>query len=184
MTRSSSLSFAEHIAALGSTLELWWFQRIVDFDSSDQIEALKSAFGAWRKMRGRASPDDVPDGRSLADFQFEDLDLGKALLALLIASSLGGLLVTRARRRTGRALPWGYTRALVLLRRRGLVRGPSDTARQFAARVSQATSATCASAFGAITEAYLAERFGARLDLQGSEAELEQLKQALESARS
>ncbi len=177
----SDMSFTEHLAALGSTVELWWFQRVVDFDSSDQIAALKSAFAAWRKLRDPAEKSDPSAPGGLSKFSLEDMDLGKALLALVLAGGLVGFLVQRShQRRGGRALPESYARALALLKRRGLVRKPSDTARDFAARVGVETTTDAGSAFSRITESYLAERFGTRTQaVEDAPPELQQLKQAL-----
>ena len=55
-------------AELGSALELWWYQRVVGFDRSDQIHALKRAWLAWQ------SADEQPPGSAAR---------GAALLARL-----------------------------------------------------------------------------------------------------
>ena len=67
-------------------------------------------------------------------------------------------------RRSGGAtpLPPAYARALRLLARRGLSRSPSATARDFAAEVEARQPGPVATAFRAVTESYLAERFGER----------------------
>lgn len=156
-----SLSLMEHVAAIGSTLELWWFQRIVDFDSSDQVSALRSTFAAWRKFRHPAEATDRDRQDLLADFRIEDAALSKAIAGGALALALGGVLVVRSRRRRGlRTLPEMYGRALALLAREGVVRAKSETARGFAVEVATATSPDAADAFSVITEAYLAERFG------------------------
>ena len=176
----TSLSFSEHLAALGSTIELWWFERIVDFDSSDQIQALKSALAAWAELRSKGEERGHKEKGGFADFRLEDLDLGKAVLAACLATGLLGLLLQRSRLRRFRgAMPESYARALVLLKRKGLVRAPSHTARAFAEKVEQATPPIAGHAFHAITEAYLAERFGARPAAIGTTPELETLRQAL-----
>jgi hypothetical protein len=49
-----------------------------------------------------------------------------------------------------------------MLARRGLLRGPSTPARDFASLVRTRVPGPAADAFDALTESYLAERFGAR----------------------
>ncbi len=160
---AGSWSIAEHLAALGSTIELWWFQRVVDFDSSDQIRTLQSALGAWRRLRGTSEEERGRPQGMLSRWRVEDALLGKSLLGVGVAVALAVLLLAnRHRRRRALPLPRSYARALALLARRGLRRPASHTARQFAAEVTDATTARAAAAFDALTEAYLAERFGAR----------------------
>jgi transglutaminase-like putative cysteine protease len=180
----SSSSFADHLAALTSTIELWWFQRVVDFDSSDQIEALRNSLAAWRKLR---TPDET-DARSrrgaFAFLRLVESPLTRALVAGGVALALAALLAHSARKRRGlRALPAHYARALALLSRRGFVRGPGRTARGFAADV-RAAAPSAGTAFGAITEAYLAERFGSRRPDAGIEGQLVRLRTALAIRRS
>ena len=64
--------------------------------------------------------------------------------------------------RNASQLPAAYAKALRLLARRGLRRGPATTARDFAARVRAVQTRAVAAAFDTLTEAYLAERFGGR----------------------
>ena len=178
-----ALSFMEHLAALGSTIELWWFQRIVDFDSSDQIAALKSAFAAWREFRQPSEGQDRDRKDLLADFHIQDSALGKAIIGSVAAVALGSVLLVRSRRRRGsRSLPESYGRALALLAREGLERSKSETARTFAAAVEASTSQDAARAFGVITEAYLAERFGSAVRTDVS-PQLDSLQAALREGR-
>jgi hypothetical protein len=55
-----------------------------------------------------------------------------------------------------------YRRALRLLARRGLLRPSATTARGFVALVRASLPEAASEAFARLTEAYLAERFGAR----------------------
>ncbi|MCZ6785265.1 MAG: DUF3488 and transglutaminase-like domain-containing protein [Proteobacteria bacterium] len=174
---ATALSLAEQLAELRSVLELWWFQRVVDFDSSDQIRALKSAWGAWRAFRStdeerkvNLSLDSDVDW-SPADLPWLPLGLGAAALGLLLE-----LRRRRARRRR-RALPPSYARALRLLARRGLRREPVSTARAFAARAAADLPPAAAGAFSRLTESYLAERFG-RAPASAGEAELRILRES------
>ena len=160
-------SFSEQMRQLASALELWWFQRVVGFDRSDQIRALKRAWLAWRAARekqaerGAASPHDSSLPRSTRP------DLGTALQPLLPWLALTGFALARhawRRRRSGDPTqpPAANAKALRLLARRGLRRGPATTAREFAARVGTQQPGAVAAAFDTLTEAYLAERFGGR----------------------
>jgi transglutaminase-like putative cysteine protease len=162
-----SLSLAARAAQLASAVELWWFQRVVDYDSADQIGALRAL---WRRFapdhEGRltdpaASPRDSDHARPA--FGLGDLrSLDPRLLAALAA--LAGLLFVartlRARRAPGEPIPEVYRRAQRILARRGIERAPNVSARDFARSVAERLAEPGARAFREITEAYLAERFG------------------------
>jgi transglutaminase-like putative cysteine protease len=158
-----ALSLGERTRQLASALELWWFQRVVGFDRADQIHALKRAWLAWRETRenlARAEPS-TDRARSTPGGWQEPLRRAGPWLAggLLLA-----LLVCWRRRESGgdHTLPPEYRSGLRLLARRGLVRSPTDTARDFARRVQDSESTAAAVAFDTLTESYLAERFGSR----------------------
>jgi hypothetical protein len=155
-----ALSFSERVRQLASTVELWWFQRVVGFDRADQIHALKRAWLAWQAARQgeRTASADAHAPRRSPEWHEA---LGRAApwgaVALLAALGLGW----RRRRSLGPGkLPADYARALRLLARRGLVRDPATTARAFAQTVSAQQPPAVATPFEALTEAYLAERFG------------------------
>ena len=57
-------------------------------------------------------------------------------------------------------MPRFYEEALRLLGRKGLVRDPATTARAFASLAGAELSPAAARSFAALTESYLAERFG------------------------
>ena len=59
-------------------------------------------------------------------------------------------------------MPAAYREALRLLRRRGLVRAPQTTAREFARQVRAEQPDAVGVPFAALTEAYLVARFGGR----------------------
>jgi transglutaminase-like putative cysteine protease len=158
-----ALSFSERMRELASTVELWWFQRVVGFDRADQIRALKRAWLAWRGAREprTASAARRGPGSGTAAYLGGTLPemppwLGATLVALL--------LVAWRRHRLGQRspVPAAYREALRLLRRRGLVRAPQTTAREFARRVRAEQPDTVAVPFAALTEAYLVARFGGR----------------------
>jgi protein-glutamine gamma-glutamyltransferase len=169
------LSFSDRIADVASALELWWFQRVVGFDRSDQIAVLKRAWLAWH---GRKSESDPPHAAPAfawrAALDRRDWVIGIGAGAALCAA--GAALWQRRRGRAGEAHP-SYARALRLLARRGLVRADGATARSFAREVGAALPLGAGAAFAELTEAYLCERFGAR-DRQGAAA-LERFESAL-----
>ena len=157
---------------LASALELWWFQRVVDFDRTDQARALRAGWLAWR--RWSSAPRETP-ARPAAPQAWRIVDpravaVAAGLLAALLAAA-------RLRGRRRRRLPAAYARALRILARRGLVRGPAVPARGFAALVAERLPAA-GRAFSALTEAYLAERFGGR-PAAGAEAALRALRDSL-----
>lgn len=179
----SELSFLEHLAALGSTMELWWFQRVVDFDSSDQIQALRSAFAMIQKWRGAER--EATDGTGETNrFDVEDWLGGKTLVGTVLATALLTTFITvRRQRKKGTAIPETYAKALALLRRRGLRRAPEQTAREFAEEVGAAASPAASRAFDRLTEAYLAERFGAHLESPDATHQLAALGRELRAAK-
>jgi len=156
-------SLRERLRDLASAIELWWFQRVVGFDRSDQMGALKRAWLAW-KDRNPDSPrhraDDGPGG-SRAWREVLDQRGVLAWIAAAGAAALGLGLAWRRGLRGGAPDPHrAYARGLRLLRRRGLVRERGATARRFARESGAALPDGAARAFERLTEAYLAERFG------------------------
>jgi len=147
--------FRRHAASTASELRL-------SGDSSDQIAALKSAFGAWKKLRSPSEDEGASPARKrfLADFSLDDSLLDRAIAVGCALSALAGLVFMRTRRRREQGLPPSYTKALAILAREGLVRAPSETARHFAAQVAATTPREATNAFRAITGSYLAQRFG------------------------
>jgi transglutaminase-like putative cysteine protease len=179
-----ALSWGERLAELGSVMELWWFQRVVDFDSSDQVQALRAAWSAWHQVKraSRTRRIHLPLGSGI------DWDLGevpwRALAALVgaLAAGLGLWRWRRARRNADRGLPPAYARALRLLARRGLYREPAATARDFAARALPLLPPAGGRAFVRLTESYLAARFGGCTAAGTPEADLETLRNDLKHA--
>ena len=152
------LSFDERVREFASAMELWWFQRVVGFDRSDQIHAMKRAWSGWvgsRRTRDELARVDEPAiWKGLGNAPWRE----GTVLALCIAGSLGALWWLRPKtHRNG--LPIAYSDSLELLARHGLRRAPTTTARHFAA-VVHAAHPTAGPAFAAITESYLGERFG------------------------
>jgi transglutaminase-like putative cysteine protease len=175
-----ALSFADRLRDLGSAIELWWFQRVVGFDRADQLKALKSAWLAWHGTRAtarRARESARPAGDR---WGFDGtVPWREGVVVLLCGGALLGVAwqITR-RRRTQPEIPASYARALRLLARRGLVRDGSATARAFAARAAGSLHPAAARAFAALTESYLAERFGGHAG-HDEVAQLKALREAL-----
>jgi protein-glutamine gamma-glutamyltransferase len=155
-----ALSFRDRVMDLASAIELWWYQRVVGFDRSDQIDALKRAWLAWH---GRSSESDAP-GSAPALAWRAALDRREWVVGVSAGAALAAAAAWLWRRRAGRirAAHPCYASALRLLARRGLVRAQGVTARAFAREVGAALPARAAAAFAELTEAYLCERFGAR----------------------
>jgi hypothetical protein len=177
------LSMAERMRELGSALELWWFQRVVGFDRSDQIGALKAAWLAWKGQsseagRARTRRQDAPA------VPHARLPRG-AIPWTLLASAAGVVVLAMVwqRRKQGDALPRAYGDALRTLARHGHVRTPSDTARGFALEVAPQLPAPAGTALHELTDAYLAARFGGRPEVDGRVA-LNRLRDAMRAAGS
>ena len=157
----TAMSLGERLSELRSAAELWWFQRVIDFDSSDQIQAMKAIWGAYRGARAAATGGAVELRRSPGSGFARDLpwrDIG------LVGLAVGLAIFAWRRRSAGQTQPLDriYATALRLLAKRGLHRSPSTTAREFAREIGSSVSAPAARAFGTITETYLATRFGGR----------------------
>lgn len=161
---AEALTAWERLGQVGSAIELWWFQRVVDFDSADQIGALR---GVWKRLRSeREAPADA-DPEAAEPWSFENPFAGvdPVVVFALVACALGGVALWRREAGApGAALPEAYRRALRQLARVGLVRDPTTPARGFAAEVAQRLPREGAHAFREITEGYLAARFGGRAE--------------------
>ena len=163
----TALSLAERAAQLASAVELWWFQRVVDYDSADQIGALRALWRRFAPEREGQPADPLASqpeaGRDPRAFGLGDLGGLDPRLLIALAALAGLLLLVRARRArrgTPDPIPVVYRRAQRILARRGIERAPNVSAWDFARRVAERLPEPGARAFAEITEAYLAERFG------------------------
>ncbi|HEX9815183.1 MAG TPA: DUF3488 and transglutaminase-like domain-containing protein [Myxococcota bacterium] len=154
-----ALAFDERVRQFASAMEHWWFQRIVGFDRSDQMSALRRGWLAWRDFSNSsgssgAAPRPKRDAFALEAAWRDPVLAGVGLIALVF-------LLWRVRAsRTRTALPEYYGHALRALSRRGLTREPAHGARDFARASSEALPGQAAAAFSRLTESYLSERFG------------------------
>ncbi len=171
------LSFFARLGQIGSAVELWWFQRVVDFDSVDQIGVLQSLWRSWTRDR-KPSADESNRGGVIGrrpDPGLRGLARPRTVVPLLLGLGLGLAAWRRLRATPARGLPSEYRVALRILGRHGLVRSATTTARDFVLAVRPRLPAAGARAFAEITEAYLASRFGGKRcpDLGTRLAELE-----------
>ncbi len=156
-------SLASRFAELASTVELWWYQRVVDFDTSDQVAVIRSTWLAWRALRDTTSEVTAVEVKRDENGALTiDASIEAIVFAGLVVTLVYVVLNVRRPKRTRADVPRVYGRALALLARRGLSRGCSTTARDFAREVAGRLPNENARAFEAITDAYLAERFGRR----------------------
>jgi transglutaminase-like putative cysteine protease len=177
---TAPVSFDEQIRELASAVELWWFQRVVGFDRSDQIHALKRAWLAWKGARPgndrkRATGTIATRWKGLGDAPWRE-----GVVLVLCAGAAGAMLWRLRPDARHRGVPAAYAGALRLLERRGLRRDASATARDFTACVRVAVPAA-GPVFEALTETYLAERFGKRTDPSAA-LQLEELRERLREA--
>ncbi|HEU4427268.1 MAG TPA: DUF3488 and transglutaminase-like domain-containing protein [Myxococcota bacterium] len=186
LASSAALREMSGISDLASALELWWFRNVVDFDRGTQARALRDLWMRWNRWRA-AQRGDAPS-RALADRSPDDANDGDGLpwrwIALAGALAFGLAHVLRRGRAGARSgeLPRDYARALRLLRRRGLARAPATSARAFAGEVAARIPESGAAAFRALTEAYLAERFGGAA-ARSCASEVAQLRASLRASR-
>lgn len=168
-----ALGFGERLEELRSAFELWWFQRVVNFDRADQARTLRAAWDAWHRTplaaRGHGPRRGLPALGGL---------LRPVAGGALAAACLAVLAWAWRRHRARPALPRDYAAALRLLARRGLVRDAALPARDFARRAAASLPEPAARAFAALTERYLAERFGGESAPAGA-AELRLLRDSL-----
>ncbi len=159
------VSLWAQLGQFGSALELWWFQRVVDFDSVDQIGALRGLWLSWTRTRS-TGPSSSSDLAKTQDSNWAgsvaDRDSIFVLLGCLSALAVGGVLWRHRRDGAESAVPRSYRQALGLLARRGLVRSETASARDFAHCVVERLPGAGGDAFDEITDRYLAERFGRR----------------------
>jgi transglutaminase-like putative cysteine protease len=156
-----AIAFDERIRQFASAMEYWWFQRVVGFDRSDQMSALKRGWLAWRGLTSSTGPAAGAPRAKREAFAF-NAGWRKPALAALGLAALGFLLWRMRAVRSQTAVPNYYHRALRALSHRRLIREPAVSARDFARAASQSLPIQAATAFSRLTESYLAERFGGR----------------------
>lgn len=172
------------LSDLASAIELWWFGNIVDFDRGHQARALRELWMRWNRWRSdqRAAGATAPEISRAPDAD-DGAQIPWGWLALAGAGALAAFRARKLRlRRAGAELPRSYARALRLLRKRGLSRAPATSARAFASEVAARVAPESARAFDALTEAYLAERFGGTRAAH-AERKLARLRESLRSER-
>lgn len=164
--RADAIGLLAQLRGLGSALEHWWFQHVVEFDRSHQMRALRDAWMAWRAWRQeRRAPPAPTAARPAGEGTGGDARaLLPAALALLAAAGLAAAWWRwRRPRLRGVRVPAFYGEALRLLEKhRGLVRAPAVPAREFARTASRHVPPAAAAALWTLTEDYLAARFGGR----------------------
>jgi transglutaminase-like putative cysteine protease len=179
---SASLSLSERAAEFASALELWWYQRVVGFDRSDQISALRRGWLAWQGSDAEEAPAERDPARAWSGIGPSVSGWMQPLLLLAVLVGVG-MLVRRWRRPSARSgVPRTYLAALRALSRRGLVREAGTTARAFAQRVTSERPGAAALAFATLTESYLQERFGGLPPRAGVD-ELRELRRSLRRSR-
>jgi transglutaminase-like putative cysteine protease len=176
-----ALAAHDRFAELQSALEFWWFRNVIDFDRSRQAAALRGLWQAWREWRdpqGSAAPRET-EKREQKPGDLPAPPLAWLALPLAAFFAIQAWRQRRARR-TAEPVPHYYVKALRLVARRGGARRASgDTARDFARRAAEELAAEPAAAFAALTELYLAERFGGRPAAEAGPAALVRLRDSL-----
>ena len=176
-----AIAFDERIRQLASAMEHWWFQRIVGFDRSDQMSALRRGWLAWRDFSNSPGPAaGIPRSKRGA-FAFQ-AGWRKPVLATVGLVALAFLLWRVRTARSQIAVPDYYGHALRALSRRGLTREPAAGARDFARTSGKVLPVQAAAAFSRLTESYLTERFGGRPAADPA-VDLRDLRQALRSSK-
>ena len=176
---AQALSARDRLAALQSALEFWWFRNVIDFDRSRQAAALRGLWTAWqnwRNPRGGEAGQEPSRKQDPSSIPFPPL----AWLAVPIALGAAGYALRQHQRaRSGTSVPAYYVKALRIVARRGARRADGDTAREFARRAAERLAVEPAAAFAALTEVYLAERFGGRAAAGAGSAALVRLRDSL-----
>jgi hypothetical protein len=162
---SDGLSLWARVGQLGSAIELWWFQSVVDFDSADQIGAMRGLWMRWkeRQKEGRAPGESDPPRRHERSWENPLRGVDPIVIFGGFTLLIGGVaLWRRPRSAVGPSVPESYRSALRTLARAGWTREPVIGARAFAQSIRSSLPAGGAAAFEEITERYLEERFGHR----------------------
>lgn len=181
---ADDLSLVARLAQIGSAVELWWFQRVVDFDSADQIGAMRGLWAHWKGRQTDAQA--MPDASSTAgneSWKNPLAGLDPIVIFAGFAFILVGVALSRTPRRSkGAGVPAGYRAAQRILSRAGYTRGTTTSAYDFARSLEAKLQGEGAEAFAKITEHYLAERFGQKpaVDLR---VELGVLERAVDRMR-
>ncbi len=172
---AAQASLWSQLSQLGGALELWWFQSVIDFDSADQIRALRDAWQIGRGWRDGTEPAHTTQSPA---FSLQNTPItGGAALIFLLAFSIGLTALLRARRSAKKTdgVPETYRRALTILARGGWQRAPAMSARGFLDALDDQLPPEGLDALRSITAQYHAERFGgnAPRDLSAELAALE-----------
>jgi hypothetical protein len=132
---------------------------------------------AWREFTNSTAP---AGGAPAAKRDAFAIEAGwrKFALAAVGLVSLALLLWRMRAARSQTTLPNYYEQALRALSRRGLLRDPAVSARDFARASSEELPEHAAAAFLRLTESYLGERFGGRPPADPA-VDLRDLRQAL-----
>ncbi len=162
-------------------MEHWWFQRIVGFDRSDQMSALKRGWLAWRKFTNSSGPKGGAPAKKRDAVAF-GMGSRRPVLAAVGIVALVFLLWRVRAARSQSTVPNYYERALRTLSRRGLRREPAVGARDFARASREELPEPAAVAFSRLTESYLTERFGGRAPADPA-VDLRDLRKALRRSR-
>lgn len=174
----SAESLRDQLLELRSALELLWFQYVVEFDRSRQMRAAAGLWHALRRWLPSAFGRDPADAAGGWAERLRQLPAPGVVLVAAIAAAFA-IGIQRSRTRGGGPrLPRQYARALRLLARRGFERPPACTPRAFARSLRADLQPAAATAFIAITEAYLNERYGGAAPFAG-DAELRTLRDSL-----
>jgi len=176
-----ALAFNEQIRQLASAMEHWWFQRIVGFDRSDQMSALKRGWLAWREITNSSGPKGGAPAKKRDAVAF-GMGSRRPVLAAVGLVALVFLLWRIRAARSQTAVPNYYEQALRALSRRGLRRKPAVGARDFARASCEELPEPAAVAFSRLTESYLTERFGGRAPADPA-VDLRDLRKALRRSR-
>ncbi len=152
------------LGQVGGAVELWWFRRVVDFDSVDQIGALRGLWLSWAERRSNRSTSSNQPSMKVDSSSSNPLTDRRSIAVLAACFSILVCVVLwrRGRDQIDSAVPDAYRNALRILARHGLVRSTAASARDFARGVRERIPGSGANAFDEITDRYLAERFGQR----------------------
>ena len=167
-------SHMTRLRQLVDSIEFFWSRWVIDYDVSRQIDIAKRIGRGVGVARGGV---DFRQAKTVV--RWVALALGLGVLGFVLARRLRGRRrgpsSGRARARSGRRGPRIYKlyeTVLARLARRGWNRRPSETPREFAARLSTA-SVPGADALAKLTEHYGAARYGERDIPDALVAELE-----------
>jgi transglutaminase-like putative cysteine protease len=163
---------SSEISLFFDSLRYKWMRYIVRYTLSDQMKAASTVEGGLTSFIRKLGDElgFLTGGKGPRRARAGEFDFGPAMAAVVLIALLAVLYMTRKKQAAGaRELPDYYLEMTAILKKKGFLRGDSETPLEFAGRVGIKDVAL-------ITDAYNAERFG---KIRPSAVELDRISASL-----